>query len=143
MEKENDVLHFIRKHASISSEYIRTTQFFDIEISDMDKNSILHIPGYKISLKKVFCSANLLTIRDKIDLLQMIYKDSEGLSVRSTLGSYRGIKNDWREIVKQNDKIRKFLVIKNDFFNDYSVWPFDPIHYFQAHPKVIVAWHTL
>jgi hypothetical protein len=142
MENENDVLHFIRKHPSLSSEYIRSTQFFDIETSDKDKNSILCIPGYKISLKKVFSIANLLNIRDKIDLLRMIYKNSEGLSVRSTLGSYPGIKNDWREIVQQNDKIRKILVLKNDFFYDYSVWPFVQSHYFKPHLKVMLTWHT-
>jgi hypothetical protein len=143
MEKEKNVIRFIVKHASVSTEYIRSNKFFDLEISDTYKNSIVTIPGYKVSLKKVFCGENSVNILDKIDLLHGIDKNPEGLSVRSIIDSYQGIKNDLMELTKQNDKNRKFLVVENDFLYDFIIWPFDKRHYLQANQAVILGWHSI
>ena len=93
--------------------------------------------------KKISSLKNKINISDKVDLINLLQNSSSGISVRSLANYYLGIRNDLLQISRANFKNRKILVVKNDFFNDCIILPFEPMFYISLDKNVILNFYEI
>jgi len=131
-----DIFPFLDENLSI--EILRSYKSIDIEISDKIKLKILNNTKLSLDSKKISSLKNKINISDKVDLINLLQNSSSGISVRSLANYYLGIRNDLLQISRANFKNRKILVVKNDFFNDCIILPFEPMFYISLDKNVIL-----
>ena len=136
-----DIFPFLDENLSI--EILRSYKSIDIEISDKIKLKILNNTKLSLDSKKISSLKNKINISDKVDLINLLQNSSSGISVRSLANYYLGIRNDLLQISRANFKNRKILVVKNDFFNDCIILPFEPMFYISLDKNVILNFYEI
>ena len=136
-----DIFPFLDENLSI--EILRSYKSIDIEISDKIKLKILNSTKLSLDSKKISSLKNKINISDKVDLINLLQNSSSGISVRSLANYYLGIRNDLLQISRANFKNRKILVVKNDFFNDCIILPFEPMFYISLDKNVILNFYEI
>jgi hypothetical protein len=136
-----DIFPFLDENLSI--EILRSYKSIDIEISDKIKLKILNNTKLSLDSKKISSLKNKINISDKVDLINLLQNSSSGISVRSLANCYLGIRNDLLQISRANFKNRKILVVKNDFFNDCIILPFEPMFYISLDKNVILNFYEI
>jgi hypothetical protein len=136
-----DIFPFLDENLSI--EILRSYKSIDIEISDKIKLKILNNTQLSLDSKKISSLKNKINISDKVDLINLLQNSSSGISVRSLANYYLGIRNDLLQISRANFKNRKILVVKNDFFNDCIILPFEPMFYISLDKNVILNFYEI
>ena len=136
-----DIFPFLDENLSI--EILRSYKSIDIEISDKIKLKIVNNTKLSLDSKKISSLKNKINISDKVDLINLLQNSSSGISVRSLANYYLGIRNDLLQISRANFKNRKILVVKNDFFNDCIILPFEPMFYISLDKNVILNFYEI
>jgi hypothetical protein len=136
-----DILSLLNDNLNI--EILRSYKSIDIEISDKIKLKILNNAKLSLNSKKISSLKNKINISDKVDLINLLQNSSSGISVRSLANCYLGIRNDLLQISRANFKNRKILVVKNDFFNDCTLLPFEPMFYISLDKNVILNFYEI
>ena len=136
-----DIFPFLDENLSI--EILRSYKSIDIEISDKIKLKILNNTKLSLDSKKISSLKNKINISDKVDLINLLQNSSSGISVRSLANYYLGIRNDLLQISRANFKNRKILVVKNYFFNDCIILPFEPMFYISLDKNVILNFYEI
>ena len=136
-----DILSLLNDNLNI--EILRSHKSIDIEISDKIKLKILNNAKLSLNSKKISSLKNKINISDKVDLINLLQNSSSGISVRSLANCYLGIRNDLLQISRANFKNRKILVVKNDFFNDCTLLPFEPMFYISLDKNVILNFYEI